>query len=188
LGASRLRTCIFLKQRVVLHAFAFLSTAAIFHIRACHDNRRGNMSIVLPLFASVLVPPPYATQEERFKDFRPPPAVVFRPDLTYGWCGKVNKCRLELDIAVPKAGMGPFPAVVVLHGTGPLTNGRWYNRKLICELANRGYVGVAVTFRHKPEDCFPAPCHDVKCAVRWLRANAAKHQIDPKRIGAIGCA
>ena len=33
---------------------------------------------------------------------------------------------------------------------------------------------------------FPAQIHDVKCAVRWLRANAEEHDIDPDRIGALG--
>jgi acetyl esterase/lipase len=33
---------------------------------------------------------------------------------------------------------------------------------------------------------FPAAVHDVKAAVRWLRANATKYQIDPTRIGVTG--
>lgn len=33
---------------------------------------------------------------------------------------------------------------------------------------------------------FPAQVHDVKCAVRWLRANAREYKIDPDRIGAVG--
>jgi len=33
---------------------------------------------------------------------------------------------------------------------------------------------------------FPAQLHDVKCAVRWLRANAEEYDVDPERIGAYG--
>jgi len=33
---------------------------------------------------------------------------------------------------------------------------------------------------------FPAQVHDVKAAVRWLRANAQKYHVDPQRIGAVG--
>jgi pectinesterase len=33
---------------------------------------------------------------------------------------------------------------------------------------------------------FPAPIVDCKAAVRWVRANAALHGLDPDRIGAIG--
>ena len=33
---------------------------------------------------------------------------------------------------------------------------------------------------------FPAQVQDVKCAVRWLRANARKYKLDPNRIGVVG--
>ena len=33
---------------------------------------------------------------------------------------------------------------------------------------------------------FPEQVYDAKCAVRWLRANAGKYNIDPDRIGAVG--
>jgi acetyl esterase/lipase len=33
---------------------------------------------------------------------------------------------------------------------------------------------------------FPAQVHDAKAAIRWLRANADKFKIDPKRIGVTG--
>jgi acetyl esterase/lipase len=33
---------------------------------------------------------------------------------------------------------------------------------------------------------FPAQIHDLKAAVRWLRANAAQYGIDPERVGAWG--
>ena len=36
----------------------------------------------------------------------------------------------------------------------------------------RGYAVVAVNYRLSWEAIFPAPVHDVKAAVRWIRANA----------------
>ena len=33
---------------------------------------------------------------------------------------------------------------------------------------------------------FPAQVHDVKCAVRWLRANAEKYMIDPAHMVTVG--
>jgi acetyl esterase/lipase len=38
----------------------------------------------------------------------------------------------------------------------------------------------------KSKYLFPAQIYDVKCAVRWLRANAKKYNIDSNRIGAVG--
>jgi acetyl esterase/lipase len=116
------------------------------------------------------------------KKFNPPPGVVYCPDMPYCQHGKEPQL---LDLAYPKA-KGPFPAVVVIHGTGPMTKGRKYNIPLIFELAKKGYVGVAVSFRHKAEDGFPAPCHDVKCAIRFLRARAGNYHIDSERIAALG--
>src|SRR5262245_43215363 len=112
-----------------------------------------------------------------------PDGVVYRPDLPYHTVGKQD---LELDLAYPKAGKGPFPAVVILHGTGLITKGRKNNVPLALDLGRRGFVGVAVSFRHKPDDPFPGAIEDVKCAVRWLRAHARKFRIDPDRIGALG--
>lgn len=45
---------------------------------------------------------------------------------------------------------------------------------------------MTVTYRLAPKYQFPAAVYDVKAAVRWLRANADKYQIDPERIGVVG--
>ena len=61
------------------------------------------------------------------------------------------------------------------------------------DAARRGYVAATITYRlsdpdssGKPKNPFPAQIEDVKCAVRWLRANAEKYHVDPNRIGATG--
>src|SRR5262249_31797139 len=54
------------------------------------------------------------------------------------------------------------------------------------KLAQKGYVAATVTYRLAPKYQFPAAIFDVKAAVRWMRANAAKYHIDPERIGVTG--
>jgi acetyl esterase/lipase len=49
-----------------------------------------------------------------------------------------------------------------------------------------GVVGLAIEYRLAPANRFPAAVYDAKAAVRFLRANATKYNIDPKRIFAIG--
>jgi acetyl esterase/lipase len=53
-------------------------------------------------------------------------------------------------------------------------------------LAERGYVAVPITYRLAPKHQFPAAVHDTKAAVRWLRANAAKYNINKDKIGVTG--
>src|SRR5262249_2540084 len=50
----------------------------------------------------------------------------------------------------------------------------------------RGYVAATASYRLAPQHTWPAQIHDARCAVRWLRANAARHHIDPDRIAALG--
>jgi acetyl esterase/lipase len=112
-----------------------------------------------------------------------PAGVKFRPDLTY--C-TADKCELKLNVAYPAEGKGPFPAVVLIHGGGWLQGDHKEHVGLSLRLAEKGYVAVTVTYRLAPEHRFPAQVHDVKCAVRWLRANAATYKVDKQRIGVFG--
>ena len=50
----------------------------------------------------------------------------------------------------------------------------------------RGYAVVAVNYRLSWEAKFPALVQDVKAAVRWIRANASRYELDPQRIAAWG--
>jgi acetyl esterase/lipase len=54
------------------------------------------------------------------------------------------------------------------------------------EFARRGYVAISPQYRFCPKDLFPAQVHDVKAAVRWLRTNAQKYNIDSDHIGSMG--
>ncbi len=94
--------------------------------------------------------------------------------------------HLMLNIARPKTGDGPFPAIVCIHGGGFRAGKRESYDGLIIRLAQKGYVAMTVSYRLAPKYQFPAAVHDTKAAVRWARANAAKYQIDPARIGTTG--
>jgi acetyl esterase/lipase len=93
---------------------------------------------------------------------------------------------LLLNMATPRDGAGPFPAIVCIHGGGFRAGKRESHDALCVKLAERGYVAATVSYRLAPDHQFPAAVHDVKAAVRWLRAHAADYRIDPARIGALG--
>ncbi len=109
--------------------------------------------------------------------------IIFEKDLQYAKSGGVG---LTLNLARPKESTGPLPAVVCIHGGGFRAGKKEGYDGLIQQLAQRGYVAVTVEYRLAPAHKFPAAVHDVKAAVRWLRANAAKYRINPDRIGAMG--
>ena len=94
--------------------------------------------------------------------------------------------HLQLNIARPKNATGALPAILCIHGGGFRAGTRESYDKLCLTLAGRGYVAATVTYRLAPAFLFPAAVLDCKSAVRWLRANAAKYNIDPARIGVTG--
>ena len=99
--------------------------------------------------------------------------------------------KVLLDIAAPTEG-GPYPAVLLLHG------GAWSigSRKelsvsktgpsLIEQIAARGYVVASASYRLAPKHKFPAQIEDARTAIRFLRANAKKYNLDPEKIAAGG--
>jgi acetyl esterase/lipase len=56
----------------------------------------------------------------------------------------------------------------------------------LLQLAERGFVAIAVTHRSARVAPFPAQLHDAKAAVRWLRSRAKHYRVDPERVGAAG--
>lgn len=118
-------------------------------------------------------------------DLKPdvPATVDFEAGIEYS---NPDGQHLALDMARPKKFLGKHPAVVCIHGGGFRAGNREHHDKLCIQLAERGYVAVTVSYRLSPKYKFPAAVNDVKAAVRWLRANAAKYEVDPERIGATG--
>lgn len=112
-----------------------------------------------------------------------PAGVLFEKNIEYS---NPDDQHLQLNMARPKEGTGPFPAVICIHGGGFRAGSREGFNGLCLQLAEKGYVAVTASYRLAPKYQFPGAVHDVKAAVRWLRANAKKYHIDPDRIGTTG--
>lgn len=93
--------------------------------------------------------------------------------------------RLAMDIVRPTA-PGKYPAIVMIHGGGFSSGTREGYLPMAIRLAQHGYVAATVSYRLTPKFQFPMPLHDVKSAVRFLRANAGKYNVDAEHMGAIG--
>lgn len=99
---------------------------------------------------------------------------------------QVGDAALKLDVALPATGDGPFPAVVAIHGGAWRQGNKQDMRPLLLQFARRGFVGVSPQYRFCPQDPFPAQVHDVKAAVRFVKAHAREYNLDPERVGAMG--
>ena len=112
-----------------------------------------------------------------------PEGVVWKTDIEYS---NPADEHLLLNLARPKSGEGPFPAVLCIHGGGFRAGKRESYDDLCVKLAERGYVAATITYRLAPKHQFPAAVHDSKAAVRWLRANASALKLNPDKIGVTG--
>jgi len=116
-------------------------------------------------------------------DVVPQDDIVFEKDVVYG---KGGGEELKLNIGRPKDLTEATPCIVLIHGGGWAAGNKNSHDPQVRDLVKKGYVAATIGYRFAPKHVFPAQIEDVKCAVRFLRANAEKYHIDKDRIGAVG--
>lgn len=83
-----------------------------------------------------------------------------------------------------------YPGIVIIHGGGWTGGDKGAAREINIgtTLAAHGYVCMSINYAlaKTGSPTFPQNIQDCKRAVRWLRKNAARFQLDIERIGAIG--
>jgi acetyl esterase/lipase len=125
----------------------------------------------------------------------PPAQMTKQPDVPFA---EIDREKLQLDLVIP-SGKGPHPCIICWHGgawkagsrkdlstTGGILDFGTKGKSLLEVLAEQGYVAVSPSYRLAPKHVWPAQIIDAKTAIRYLRENAAKYNIDPERIGAMG--
>ena len=95
---------------------------------------------------------------------------------------RVGDQVLKLDLHTPQAASPPL--IVYVHG------GAWRAGSKsdvpVARLLDLGFAIASVDYRLSTQAEFPAQIHDIKAAVRFLRAKADLFHIDAKRIAIIG--
>lgn len=93
--------------------------------------------------------------------------------------------RLRLDVYQPP-GAGPYPVILQIYGgswqTGSRTSREWFSR----HFAQRGYVVVAIEYRHAPDWIWPEQIVDVRTALYWISETISTFAGDASRIVVIG--
>lgn len=105
-------------------------------------------------------------------------------DVTYtpkGW-----KQEVKGDFYKPKV-EGKTPVVLLVHGGGWSENDNRYQMAGIArKLVKQGFAVFNVTYRLAPEFHFPAPVDDLLEALRWLKKNDERLEIDTERTAVFG--
>jgi acetyl esterase/lipase len=114
-----------------------------------------------------------------------PPTVRALKDIVYIERGALT-LRLDLYLPAVTPAQGGYPAIVFVHGGGWRTGVRDNFAPMAIRMAERGYAAATVSYRLSPQARYPAAIHDVKAAVRWVRAHAGAYAIDPGRIAVAG--
>ena len=106
---------------------------------------------------------------------------------------RVNGKPLSLNLYTPADLSEPFPVIVYIHGGGWSAGKKDDPRGDIMAVSDNlklavksGYAVANVDYRLSGEATFPAQINDVKAAVRWLRANAGKYNLNSDKFGAWG--
>ncbi len=115
-------------------------------------------------------------------------AVRIEKDVAYLEPGRAEKADLYLPRSFEPG--KKYPGVVIIHGGGWTGGDKGAAREVNIgtTLASYGYVCMSINYAlaRPGTPTFPQNIQDCKRAVRWLRKNAARFQLDAEHIGAIG--
>ena len=111
------------------------------------------------------------------------PSVERRTDIPYGPAGRFN----WLDVYRPRAAGERRPVLLQIHGGGWMIG---YKRQqalpLMYQMASRGWICVAPSYRLSPRAVFPEHLIDVKRALVWIREHAEELGADPDFVAVTG--
>ena len=95
---------------------------------------------------------------------------------------RIADVSLKLDLYLPKQANPPL--VIYVHG------GAWRTGSKadvpIVKLLDHGFAIASVDYRLSTQAQFPAQVHDIKAAIRFLRASAEQLHINTKHVAIIG--
>ena len=98
---------------------------------------------------------------------------------------KPDGVPLRLDVYRPRVS-GRFPVLVQIYGggwrTGSAASYEWFARYF----ASRGYVVVAIDYRHAPAWRWPEQLEDVRSGIEWVAEHVHVYDGDPSRIVIVG--
>ena len=104
-------------------------------------------------------------------------------DLPYG-----NESKAQvLDLYLPENGSKPYPVLIYIHGGGfALGDKRDDHINDLLSILDQGWALAGIEYRLSGEAIFPAAVYDCKSAIKYLRANCAKYNLDSNNFFSLG--
>jgi pectinesterase len=100
---------------------------------------------------------------------------------------KIGDRKLSMDVFYAKGkASSKRTAIIIIHGGGWRSGNRTLHYPLAQRLAKLGYVCFTPEYRLSTQALYPAGVYDVKAAIRWVRKNAAKYNLNEDRIVVAG--
>lgn len=109
--------------------------------------------------------------------------VALAQDVVFGTGGGRD---LHCDVFRPPENSGRARGLLLVHGGAWVVGDKSQLRGYGFLIGREGTVCVASEYRLAGESQWPAQLHDVKAALRWMRANADELGVDPDRIAICG--
>jgi acetyl esterase/lipase len=92
---------------------------------------------------------------------------------------------LTLDIYRPVSDR-LFPVIIKIYGGAWRSGAPADNADFAATLARRGYLVVAIDYRHTPQWRWPAQINDVRAGIEWVIAHAGEYNGDSDHIALLG--
>ncbi|MEE2777477.1 MAG: alpha/beta hydrolase [Acidobacteriota bacterium] len=92
----------------------------------------------------------------------------------------------KLDLYLPRQGDDPTPTLVYIHGGGWVGGTKESNVMRLMPYLQMGWAVVNVEYRLGRVALAPGAVEDCRCALRWIRNNAAEYNIDTSKIVVTG--
>jgi acetyl esterase/lipase len=165
---------------------------------------RSQIALAMPLFmasVSAAAPPPRSfpvaeapvpgdVYPDRVVPF--PGGVTGLADVIFSTIPGYRPAVVDLYLPPKRAASAPKPLIIYIHGGGWMGGHTRQSAafsnfpQVLASLAREGFVVASLEYRLSGEAKFPAQLQDVRAAVRFLKANAAKYGIDPSKVALWG--
>lgn len=114
------------------------------------------------------------------------PAATFEIKVSEVELRRASSGRMLVARIYQPQGVGPFPALLDLHGGAWNNKDRTANEPMDRAVAASGVLVAAVDLTLASEAPYPASVQDANYGVRWLKAKATGYNGDASRLGVLG--